>query len=360
MSKQSELIFLYLDGEATPDEQQELFEALSRSEDLQREFQQALQLYRAMDSERLATTSAPEEVKGAVFAAIGLTPVPSVARRAIPFASACIAALGIGVYIWLSATRAPLQPLSRITSATPIDVTAPAAMVAQHRPPVAVPVATPSGTSVTPSTSAASPIEPAYEQPPTLNEDEFVFERPTTPVIAALPLVRTAAWHIGMVSVPITHITRSQQPPFSAQFSYRGSLLATSGPASSPQNFSIAALYSFDDNHRVGLEFRRAPYTLNIAGPRSTLTTAILSSVAVAYSFRQPDVRILGSMPFVQPTVGLSQLGPVVTMSAGLSFPISNSLQLDVGFDGSALVYSGQVASNLGVLLGINVGLPIR
>jgi hypothetical protein len=359
MSRYSELIFLYLDGEATPEEQRELFEALGRDEELQHEFQQALQLHRAIDAERL-TTKAPDEVKQAVYAAIGLVPTEPLWRRVVPYSTAAVAAVAVGVYLWLSSASAPKPSPETVAATDRRPIAASVVATPPHNPERSERLAV---TAATPATEPALTNEAATTHeslPPTFDADEFIVERFGPRVSTASPLVRSATWRLGMVSVPIARAVASELPLLSAQFSYRGSLLAASGPAASPQNFSAVVLYRFDENHRLGVEFRRAPYTLNIAQPTGTLTTTLLSSVAVAYSFREPDVRILGGMPFVQPTVGISQLGPVATLAAGLSFPISNGFQLDVGLDGSALLYSGQVASNLGVLLGVNVGLPIR
>jgi hypothetical protein len=164
-----------------------------------------------------------------------------------------------------------------------------------------------------------------------------------------------------MISAPtLWSAPSSPEAPLSAVVSYRGSLLASSGAAATAQNFSIAAFYRFDENNRLGIEFRRAPYTLNIAQPRTTLTTVTLSSLAVAYMFSEPDVRILGGIPIVQPAIGITELGPLATLSAGVSFPVTNDFRFNVGLDGSALVYSSQVASSLSVTIGFSAGLPIR
>lgn len=358
MDKLTELIFLYLDGEATPAEQQELFAALSESDELQRQFHQALQMQRALDTER-ARAAAPAEVKEAVYAALGISvPNKSLVRRLLPYASTSATIAGIAIGIALLFPHRPNQPARTIEPAKPIET-----RVALTRPSLpARSDAMPTRQSIesfvhAPRTDAAAAMEQSAEAddlPP------FTFERKPHPVSAAEPLAfRFASTRMGMVFGPMLTARSTEAAPWIAQLSYRSSMLAGTAP-SSLENFSLVAFYRFDDNNRLGIEFRRAPYTLNIAQPQSTLTTATLSSVAIAYSFTEPDLRILGGVPFVQPSVGLSRLGPVVAISAGLHFPVTREFNLSVGFDGSALVYSSQVASTLSVLLGINVGLPIR
>lgn len=361
MSRYSELIFLYLDGEATPEEQQELFEALSQDPALQREFHQALDLYRAIEAERL-TTAAPSEVKQAVYAAIGLTPATPLARRLLPYWGIVggIALMSIGLFLWRG-HQTPSPMAATVTAAAPIEVRVPASVTARPRPellPAVQPIAASASVDQQDQTSSAASA-PAS----TLAFDDgshFVLDRSTTPIGPASPLLRQARWRVGMVNLPKQWSNTTHEAALAAYVSYRGSLLATSGPAASPQNFSIAALYRFDEHHRLGIEFRRAPYTLNLAQPSGTLSTVMLSSLAVAYMFSEPDVRVLGGIPFVQPGVGVTELGPLATLSAGLSFPVSTDFRFNVGLDGSALVYSSQVSSSLSVALGISLGLPIR
>lgn len=360
MSKYSELIYLYLDGEATPEEQQELFEALSQSEELQREFQQALQMYRAIEAERLVTV-APPELKSMIYAAIGIKPVQPLAHRLALYVGTSAAAVGlvIGLTLWFRPTPSPdLPPISRVAPQGG-NRSIVAAGLSQRQAPIH-PVTAGVSSIPTPPDTPPNAMSPVAESFVTDNEMPFTLERPTATVTSAEPFLRTAYWRIGMISAPARQTPVSTIPPITTHFTYRGSLLATSGPAASTQNFSIAAFYRFDDNNRLGLEFRRAPYTLNIAQPTGTFSTVLLSSLAVSYMFTEPDVRLLGGMPFVQPSVGLSSMGPLATLSAGLSFPISSAFNFNVGFDGSALVYSSQVASTLSVTIGFSLGVPIR
>ncbi|MCS7000709.1 MAG: hypothetical protein RML15_08785 [Bacteroidota bacterium] len=366
MNNYSELIYLYLDGEATPEEQQALFAALSQDEQLQQEFFEAVQLYRAIEVERVVTT-APPEIKAAVFSAVGISPVSpisSLLRRVAQIASATAAVVAgtVGMYVWLNQKETaplPAPPSLHPAPSYLAEPTTSSPSIQQLRKnDVARSLAVPGGT-VLPSSQEESPSSTWMEEKPPLNDEEFTLER--HPLLSsASPLVRLVSGRIGMVHVPIHSATAIDAPRISTQFAYRGSLLAASGPAASPQNFSITALYRFDENHRIGLEFRRAPYTLNIAQPSGTFSTVLLSSVAVAYSFTEPDVRILGGMPFVQPTVGISSMGPLATLSAGLTFPVTSAFSFSAGLDGSALVYSSQVASTLSVTLGVNIGLPLR
>lgn len=355
MNRYAELIVLYLDGQATPDEQQELFEALSRDPELQRQFQQTLQISRAIEAERL-TTAAPPEVKDAVFAAVGIVPTESLLRRALPFVGmfGSIAAIAIGLALWNSEPAPPAPPRASVSSPAAPSVTA-ASVHYSRTPTQAAPV----------MHSHAQRPEPRSDEIPTtpaaVDDDDSFFAYRTTAVTTASPVLRTAHSRIGMISAPtVWSAPSSPEAPLSAVVSYRGSLLASSGAAATAQNFSIAAFYRFDQNNRLGIEFRRAPYTLNIAQPRTTLTTVTLSSLAVAYMFSEPDVRILGGIPFVQPAIGITELGPLATLSAGVSFPVTNDFRFNVGLDGSALVYSSQVASSLSVTIGFSAGLPIR
>lgn len=360
MSKYSELIYLYLDGEATTEEQQELFEALSRNEELQREFQQALQMYRAIEADRLVTAS-PPDLKNAIYAAIGITPVQPLARRLALYVGTSVAAVGfvIGLVFWFRTTPSPdLPPISRV--APQLSNRSVTAAGLSRRQALVHPVVADVSSIAMPPDTPPNAMSPATESFVTDDEMPFTLDRPTAAVTWADPFLRTTYWRVGMISAPVSQQLVSTVTPITTQFAYRGSLSAASGPAASPQNFSIAAFYRFDDNNRLGLEFRRAPYTLNIAQPTGTFSTVLLSSLAVSYMFTEPDVRLLGGMPFVQPSVGLSSMGPLATLSAGLSFPVSSAFNFNVGFDGSALVYSSQVASTLSVTIGFSLGVPIR
>ncbi len=358
MNRHSELIFLYLDGQTTPSQQQELFEAMSQNPDLQREFHQALELYRAIEAERL-TTVAPPEIKQAVYAAVGLTPAPSLVRRLIPYVSLVggIATIAIGLTLWRGTDSPPAAPV--VTPARPVEVRSLAAAPSHRLLPV--PTIPAAADLQQPTSSISTGVEQSPEAPPIVfgRDEEFTLDR-YTPITAASPMQRNARWRIGMVHLPVFSTSTGNSALLTTHLSYRGSLLAASGPAATPQNFSITALYRLDENNRIGLEFRRAPYTLNIAQPSGTLTTVTASSLALTYSFTEPEVRILGGMPFVQPSIGYTQYGPLASFTAGLSFPITNDLRFTAGLDASALLHSAQVASTLSVAIGVNVGLPIR
>jgi len=359
MDRLTELIFLYLDGEASPDEQQELFTALSENDELQQRFHQALQMQRAFDAER-ARAVAPPEVKDAVYAALGIViPSTSWMRRLIPTASISAAIGGIAIAIALLVPSRTIEPPSTIKEAAPLNVQStlpslatkvrPALIAAQQTP-----MGTPSNFTVDNEGGTTDEI-PQSEDVPT-----FTFTRKTHPLFEAEPFHRRIPTsRVGMIYGPMVTAPIAESAVWSAQVAYRGSLLANSAP-SSLQNFSVVAFYRLDENNRLGIEFRRAPYTLNIAQPNATITSASLSSIALAYSFHEPSIRIVGGMPFVQPSIGLTELGPVAAITAGLHFPVTRAFNLSVGFDGSALVYSNQVASALNLMVGINVGLPIR
>ncbi len=359
MDRLTELIFLYLDGEASPEEQQELFTALSENDELQQRFHQALQMQRAFDAERLRA-AAPPEVKDAVYAALGLAiPSTSWVRRLLPTASISASIGGIAIAIALLIPSQTIEPPSTIKQATPLNV--------QSTLPSRA-------TKVRPATIAAQQIlmntsstltgdnEGEATDEILLSEDvpTFTFARKTHPLFGAEPFHRRIATsRVGMINGTMVTAPIAETAVWSAQIAYRGSLLANSGP-SSLQNFSVVAFYQLDENNRIGIEFRRAPYTLNIAQPYATITSASLSSIALAYSFLEPSIRIVGGMPFVQPSIGFTELGPVAAITAGLHFPVTRAFNLSVGFDGSALVYSNHVASALNLMVGINVGLPIR
>lgn len=358
MSRYSELIYLYLDGEATPEEQQELFEALSRDEELQREFRQAIELYRAIDYERAATT-VPAEIKDAVYAAIGITPTLSPVRQWLQRVGA-VAGLGgmaVAVYLWLSTpASSPVKQPPRASAVAPAAVTT-------VQPQLPSPPAVAPPRPVQPPT--LQPLEAPTATPEaesTLSDDEPVqFSRQrTVPIGAVDPFQRSMGFRPSMVVVPIAHRASSELAPFNVQATYRGSLLTASGANATLQNFSVVGLYRFDEHHHLGIELRRAPYTINIAQPSRALSTVVLTSVGAVYMFTEPKVRLLGGMPYFQTALGLTQLGPLASLGAGMSFPISNGFHLNVGFDGSALLYSSQVTANLGVAVGFTAALPIR
>lgn len=169
-----------------------------------------------------------------------------------------------------------------------------------------------------PRTDAAAAMEQSAEAddlPP------FTFERKPHPVSAAEPLAfRFASTRMGMVFGPMLTARSTEAAPWIAQLSYRSSMLAGTAP-SSLENFSLVAFYRFDDNNRLGIEFRRAPYTLNIAQPQSTLTTATLSSVAIAYSFTEPDLRFLGRCAICATERGTQQAGASQRNFCGAALP---------------------------------------
>src|SRR5688572_18337231 len=70
----SELIYLLLDGEATPTERGRLFDAMSKDHDLQDEFERALKMKNAFEHEVRDTKPAPF-LTGALFTKLGLTTV---------------------------------------------------------------------------------------------------------------------------------------------------------------------------------------------------------------------------------------------------------------------------------------------
>lgn len=67
----SELIYLFIDGEASDTQKETLFSALSSNSDLQQEFQEALELNKSLSSDK--TNLVPSErLRNSVFAAIGI------------------------------------------------------------------------------------------------------------------------------------------------------------------------------------------------------------------------------------------------------------------------------------------------
>jgi hypothetical protein len=101
----SELIYLYMDGELEAGQHQELFSQLSNSPELQEEFNDAMAMKSAFESERLSTI-VPPSITESVMTDAGVAPVASSGTS-----SALIGGLGTTVMTFLRKSIVPLSLL---------------------------------------------------------------------------------------------------------------------------------------------------------------------------------------------------------------------------------------------------------
>lgn len=401
----SDLIYLYLDGEADSLEHSMLFGALARNSELQAEFTEALRIRTAIEQERslalppahltddlfrragfatAATESAATAGPGALRGFLGRFGAPMLSAAASAILTALLIA-GIyqsrldGLAGEISRIRTAQRTLlAQNSGASSATLTPPRAGTESGEEKGIIPesihgrihdrtphVARGAGsgsTAASPAFAAGrdqfpvqAPLRASGRQEPP--EDPLPVAEPssmrTLPAAGRLPIPRES---IAAAAGPLEEGTPfrmagEDEPDYRFAFQIRGitalGLYPERQPAQGTQpwfnDMSIGALYQISPHHAIGAEAGQEMFPLYRSNGTSSWMEPRLAWAGGVYRFETGGIESLGDLrPFLQTTLGGTRSGPIAKGIAGLTYTPDSRVDLSIGVEGTALLYQLQ------------------
>lgn len=397
----SDLIYLYLDGEADSLQHSMLFGALARNSELQAEFTEALRIRTAIEQER-SLALPPAHLTDDLFrkagfgAATGETAATAgpgafggfLGRFGSPMLSAAVSALLtalllMGIYQsrldqlagGMNGMRAAERNVPAvspgISPATPPPLRAGAvSQQAERAVPESIHDRTPhvawgagsGSTTASPAFAAGRDQFPVQAPVPTSTRqhapEEALLVADSSPM-RTLPVASATmipAESIPAVSAPLEEGTPfwgagEEEPDYRFALQIRGitglGLYPERPPVQSTQpwfnNMSIGALYQLSRHHAIGVEAGQEMFPLYRSNGTSSWLEPRLAWAGGVYRFETEGIESLGDLrPFLQTTLGGTPSGPIAKGIAGLSYTPDSRVDLSIGFEGTALLYQLQ------------------
>jgi len=417
----SDLLYLFLDGEADATEKETLFKAMASDHELQAEFEDAIAVRNAIHQER-ANTTVPSTLTADLFTKAGFAVPTAVAGYAaahtlsesaagtwaakilsstlLPWITAGITAVG-ALLLWNNAAEHHSKTTTGIASSAQIKQPSEAdqallrriellerdkeAFHAQmeNKPIAATPNNVyipyiPKGYSLVPEQD----IQSLQKQLAALTSaTENLTAAQDKNAIATLPDITTISTNFeqtpSSVANDMPHIMMKQEslPLFEDKndkftFNLRainGLQLFPNRFASAPDilfnNVGLTALYEIDNNHAFGLDLGQETFPIFDVQSASTLEQRYsLVWGGVSYRYRMNPIQSLFDIqPYAQIVAGGTKYGPISRGLIGLSWQPHNRFSLSFGFEASAMMYNYQIkwfgAQKLGLSYGVNIHL---
>ncbi len=396
----SDLIYLYLDGEAGSLEHSMLFGALARNSDLQAEFTEALRIRSAVEQER-ALALPPAHLTDALFRKAGFATAAAetaaaagpgafgrfLARFGAPMLSAAASALLTALLLTgiyqsrlervagemrqiRTVQRAPLAENPGRSSALPHSPRTGAGSGEAER---AIPERLHDGTphAVRGAGSGSTAASPAFaagrdqfprQAPPQASgrteAPEGTLPAATPSLMKTLPAAGTAipTESIAAAAGPLGEATPfppadRDEPDYRFAFQIRGitglGLYPERPPVQGTQpwfnNMSVGALYRISRHHAIGVEAGQEIFPLYRSNGASSWLEPRLAWAGGVYRFEPEGMESLGDLrPFLQTTLGGTPSGPIAKGIAGIAYTPGSRVDLSIGFEGTALLYQLQ------------------
>ena len=411
----SDLIELFLDGEASEVQQTTLFAALAHDSDLQLEFQEALDIRLAVEQD-LRTIAPSPALHKQVFERAGIAPpllqdtISSVPQTIKPQVRTILSHLGINLFVATIASLLTIFFLGK-TVDSPSTVPSQALEHVQESPlasnnqltmaaPLAKPhsyssVALPSSpftTALPQPNTLPSSTEPALEHrlsqsPPTRVPKTFAIESTmprvldpwSLPPIKSVDIVSSAPQmsripyqptRNSLLALPSTP-SRLSELDATWSLQLRGIQGLTWSPERTIQqtglrpleNFSVNLLYHLESQHAIGLEYGRELFPHYFATNEQDFEhNSHLVWFGLTYRYNIGTITALGDLkPFSQTTLAGTSSGPLGKLMLGLEFQPFSYLSTAIGIEGTILGYEFQQkiysARKLGVYYMLNVHL---
>lgn len=417
----SDLLYLFLDGEADAAEKETLFKAMASDHDLQAEFEDAIAMRNAIHQER-ANTTVPSTLTADLFTKAGFAVPTAVAGYAtahaftesaagtwaakilsstlLPWITAGITAVG-ALLLWNNAAQHHSQKTTEITSSAQTKQQSETDQSLLRRIELLERDKEVFHTQMDNKAIAATPnnvyipyIPKGYTLIPeqdiqTLQKQLAALTSATENLtaaqdknsIATLPDITTISTNFeqtpSFVSNDMPHVTMKQEslPLFEDKndkftFNLRainGLQLFPNRFASAPDilfnNVALTALYEIDNNHAFGLDLGQETFPIFDVQSASTLEQRYsLVWGGISYRYRMNPIQSLFDIqPYAQIVAGGTKYGPISRGLIGLSWQPHNRFSLSFGFEASAMMYNYQNkwfgAQKLGLSYGVNIHL---
>lgn len=392
-SNYSELLYLVIDGEANADEKRTLFSALSQDENLQDEFYDALQMRSVAfnDAERMTPPAyiAQNILKGAGVATVAGTLASSSFLSNIPkmlptvFGLVVGSLLTLGIIQWnnrnntdIAAIPASIASESHAVPNTPQPSNV---SLSEQQPPkqivitktVYVPVEQKRNTdAISQSTSTASIAKQVKNG--LSNEEAPLKVTPSSKDVQssvqapAIPPNNGIESKLQDIQPELTVNEKKQQTLFVQLNGVRGLSIYSANIGTSQNrafnNLSGSILYALSENASAGVVIGQEDLPLFVQRSSQDFVpyqSIFWAGAAFNYQF-EPVVSFADIRPFVQPVLALTQVGPLVKTTAGLSWKPDSRVSLHAGAEALGLMFNNesnryQVVSKFSISYGMSI-----
>ena len=393
----NELIYLLLDGEASPVQRDQVFQALAHDPDLQHEFDSALKLNNAFEQE-LKSSKPSAALMGSLFQKAGMTTLGIGGGAVVSTAlkTGWIAGLSkifVPVAAALLGSAVTYSIVSSGNNSAPSH-TEQTQAVAQHQ---TENIATNIGTSI-PQSPAANTMESVQrvkyivvhdtirqendmvndkaistqvEHSNTVTPDAAVIPTDDKNVSKAEPREETpkAIQTTDADNHSLQTLT-TQREPKKVFVTLRGNTALrvfpnrdiTSSQNNPFSNLSGGLLYEFAPNMSAGIEVGQETFPINVINANGTVEkrfNLLWGGLAVRYMF-DPIEMIGGLQPFAHLVAAGTVSGPMGKLALGMAWQPDNSVILSLGLEGMMQTYQYHNTWGHGEKLGITSGIAIR
>jgi hypothetical protein len=365
----SDLIYIFLDGEATENERTLLFSALATDNALQIEFQDAFRMHTSVQKE-IETTTPPPILTNELFAKAGFAQISQEQPKkkaawllmlllllknwAIPIVSAVGGAILATIVLQWNNNVLPTYQ-----STVPTNQ-------------VSIAAQSPNNTSLitTQKRNTAIPISSSYHITPEMQPEEHSlgdgnYTKNISPT-ANLPFTLTMPQQPMMnniLSPPAFNFSSvvSELSDISVQISgHNGLGQHGDSPSSSLNNMSVSVCSYLALNHLLGAQIGQESFPIYSATGDFEKNASVFW-VGALYRYEMDAISELGNIqPFIQAVAAGTRSGPLGKATAGILWQPDSRVVLSLGLEGTALVYQYQSASYGTQKLGLNYGVSVK
>ncbi len=393
----SELVYLFLDGEADASERTALLAQLANDSALQREFQDALRMRLAVQAVA-QRTGPPVVLTEQVFAAAGIVAAGAAAASVAHAASGAVSGgllKGI-VMIVSSAVVGSLITASvmRRPDTAPVPPSAKQSVVAE---PSVSPVPASPTTAVSGGTESALPpaasrvrlsvmrlpasveMRTDTSSRPTVPPPDDVMNWPTasTPSIGMIPVVYDTRPGSPIVAAPIIELRDAIRVPDTPEDEVGTVSMAVRGiasvrlfpdrPGSTSSlgllgNAVLGALYRVTQHQSLGVEAGQENFPLYVQAADGTFTKqeTLFWAGGVYRLTAEGIAAVRGVRPFAQILLGGTSSGPIGKSILGFEWQFDARTSMTVGAEGTLLIHQYQSVWSGAQKLGLTYGLAVR
>lgn len=395
-----ELLHEYFDDGLDEQREMALFAALAHDGELRREFNDYVSLRSVMQSEAAQNTP-PAALSASVFAGLGyaLSTPASGEQTPVSGRAGSRKLTSYLPYIFTAAvsslvTTLVLLLLLRPEVPTAVQASIPPAATGEQQSVSSNAGGQPAGQNIGREAYATVlssgrdrnvvPVEPAQEHDnpvPVTAAEENDDNSDTRTAIENVPLrhAEAALLQIPEQIVPAVRMTEStDQTPvdrYSVDIDIRG-IAARSFPAvdlptqttSRLTDIAVTTLYRLSENEAAGISFGREAFGQEYRLMRNSDGVTVRQNPTLwwggaTYRLELPEMAVLPEVlyPYTQPTLAISEIGPLGRLLLGLCYVPEERISLSLGVEGSMLAYpvDGQwyITNKLGLTYGISVRL---
>jgi len=416
-----ELLYMYLDGECTPEQVDILFEAMAVDSELKKEFDEAVAFQQTLDEDK-SKSAIPFSVTNSIFQRIGASIIPSseIASTATVVTTQSVSTSVLqSVWSFITNNSLVVGISALLTLVTGIE---PSKNVSETKQPSSNQVLNPTTKqnkeNISPlqnNNGKDSEVMQSKGNTPSITNESIPvqkkitsnrvvqFEKNTLPEFPdkyTLPVVKANDNQASIPSVQIFPSLRNEykeddrpiieslqqlpvkntskmfqllvNEPLSLSIQLRSmnsivNLPSRSFAESFTQNFGTTVLIALNKNHSIGLEISQEtfPHFALETQRIQNFTTAPLFTAketimwtGASYQYSFDPIQSFGEVqPFVRTTAGASAIGGVSKTILGVQVPITNSVFSTVGFEGSLFFINNVSSINTSQKLSVTYSL---